>query len=249
VPERHYSPAEVSRLLGVSPKALRLWEARGLVAAHRLANGWRVFGRAEIARLTQVLALKALGLPLGRIGELLAGVGLDETLAAHEAVLEAQAAKSAKALATVRAARAKLASGAALSVDDLATLAKETAMTSDTQEMRNLFKPFIERHFTEAEQAEIKASAGPYDQAAVTRAWDGLFAEAKALMAADDVSSPAALDLARRWKEQASAFSTDAATQAKVRAVWNDAMADPNLAPKLPVDPAVFAFVRRIVKG
>ena len=247
--ERCYSPAEVSRLMGVSPKALRLWEARGLVTPRRLASGWRVFGHAEIARLTQVLALRALGLPLGRIAELLAGVGLDETLAAHEAVLEAQTAKAAKALATVRSARAKLAAGQALSVDDLATLAKETAMTSDTAEMGRLFKPFVERHFTEAERDAIKASAAPYDRDAVARVWDSLFAEAKALMAANDASSPRALDLARRWKEQASAFSVDAATQAKARAVWDEAMADPDVAPRLPVDPAVFAFMRRIVKG
>ena len=37
--ERHFSPAEVSRRLGVSPKALRLYEARGLVTAVRGQNG------------------------------------------------------------------------------------------------------------------------------------------------------------------------------------------------------------------
>ena len=61
--DRHFSPAEVSRRLGVSPKALRLYEARGLVTAVRTSNGWRAYGRAEIARLHQVLALKALRLP------------------------------------------------------------------------------------------------------------------------------------------------------------------------------------------
>ena len=35
----------------------------------------------------------------------------------------------------------------------------------------------------------------------------------------------------------------DPAVAAKVRAVWNDAMSDTKAAPKLPLNPEIFAFV------
>ena len=73
VTDRHLSPAEAARRLGVTQKALRLYESRGLVAPVRSATGWRTYGPAEMARLHQVLALKGLGLPLARIAELMQG--------------------------------------------------------------------------------------------------------------------------------------------------------------------------------
>ena len=70
---RHFSPAEAARRLGVSVKALRVYEQHGLVKPLRSQADWRAYGPEEMARLHQVLALKRLGLPLARIAELLAG--------------------------------------------------------------------------------------------------------------------------------------------------------------------------------
>jgi DNA-binding transcriptional MerR regulator len=249
-PQRFYSPAEVSRLLGVSPKALRLYEARGLVTAMRASNGWRVYGRAEIARLTQVLALKALRLPLARIAELINGVSLDQALAAHEQVLRRDAAQAARALRLVRTARGKLAAGEALSIDDLATLAKETVMTrkSTPKEMGELLMPFVARHFSDADLERTRQAAGDFDRDQVAKDWDLLLTEVKALMEAGDSTSPQAVSVARRWKAGVEAFSIEPEMQAKARAVWQDALADPETAPRLPIDPGVFAFVRQILQ-
>jgi DNA-binding transcriptional MerR regulator len=243
--ERHFGPAEVSRLLGVSSKALRLYEARGLIRAVRTSNGWRCFGRAEISRLTQVLALKALRLPLARIAELLnGGVTLDQVLAAHETALADDATQAMRALGLVRAARAKLAAGEALSVVDLATLAKETTMTlkSGQKELGQLLEPHVRSHFS---QAEIEVTARRlFDQEKIGLEWDALIAEAKALMAKGDPTSLEALDLARRWRAQVEQFTKgDPAVAARVQAVWTDAMADPTAAPALPLNPEIFAFM------
>jgi len=250
--ERHFSPAEVSRRLGVSPKALRLYEARGLVTAVRGQNGWRFYGQAEIARLHQVLALKALRLPLARIGDLLGGgrVGLDQILAAQESALADEAAHAQRALALVRAARARLRTGESLSIDDLATLAKETTMPlkSGQKELGQLLEPHVRGHFSEAEMAET--ARRPFDQEQIGQQWDALIAEAKALMAKGDPASPAARDLARRWKAQVEQFTQgDPGVTARVQAVWRDAMADPDAAPQLPLTPEVFAFIGEAMRA
>src|SRR6185312_8759781 len=129
--DRHFSPAEAAKRLGVSVKALRVYESHGLVKPLRSAADWRTYGPKEIARLHQIVALKRLGLTLARIGEVLkGGDALAAVLDLQERVLAREGVRVAKALQIVRAARAKLATGAALSVDDLTHLTKETTMTN-----------------------------------------------------------------------------------------------------------------------
>src|SRR3954466_8473127 len=115
------SPTEAARRFGVTVKALRLYESRGLLTPLRSKAGWRTYGPDQIARLHQILALKRLGLSLARIGELLAGPdALEAVLALQEQVLARDSEQLTRALALVRAARAKLKAGQALSIDDLA---------------------------------------------------------------------------------------------------------------------------------
>ncbi|MEY4765185.1 MAG: hypothetical protein RI907_1858 [Pseudomonadota bacterium] len=58
--------AEVCERYGVSPRALRFYETKGLLAPKRI-NGTRVYGRMDRARLTRILRAKALGTPLAEI--------------------------------------------------------------------------------------------------------------------------------------------------------------------------------------
>ena len=115
--------------------------------------------------------------------------------------------------------------------------------TKPTQtEMKKIFDPHIQKHFSDSEIEET--AKRPFDQEMVQRNWDALIAEAKRLMAIGDPASPAALDLARRWKAQVEEFTRgDAGVSQRVLAVWNDAMADPKSAPKLPLNPETFAFM------
>jgi len=246
--ERHLSPAETARRLGVSQKALRLYERHGLLQPLRTGSGWRVYGEKEIARLHQILSLKGLGLPLSKIAVLLSQrpVSLERLLEAQEQALSEEHGRVDRALGLVRKARAKLAAGNALSVDDLIQLTRETTMTMKEQreEMKAIFDPIIEKKFSKEELETLRTRS--YNQDEVSRAWDALFAEAKALMAKGDPTSPEAQDLARRWKTQVAAFTQgDAAIGAKARAVWNEAMANPDTAAKLPLNPEVFAFIEK----
>lgn len=86
------SPSEASRELGVSAKALRLYEQRGLIAPDRTTAGWRTYGPEEMARAAEIVALRALGLSLAQIGRVLAGdtEGLGQALAEHRSTLQDQ---------------------------------------------------------------------------------------------------------------------------------------------------------------
>ncbi len=65
--------AAVARLTGLTSRALRFYEARGLVTPLRSASGRRHYGPAELERLHQVMAMKRAGLTLGQIEKLGAG--------------------------------------------------------------------------------------------------------------------------------------------------------------------------------
>jgi hypothetical protein len=68
--------------------------------------------------------------------------------------------------------------------------------------------------------------------------------EAKVLMEKNDPGSPAAMDLARRWKGLIEEFTGgDEAVLGKLRGVWNEAFSDPSLAPKLPISRELMGFV------
>jgi DNA-binding transcriptional MerR regulator len=101
---RYLSPAEAAARLGVSAKALRLYEQRGLLAPARTAAGWRAYGPKQMALAAEIVALRGLGLSLAQAARVLTGDpdGLEPTLAAHQAALEARGRDLAGTAAAVR---------------------------------------------------------------------------------------------------------------------------------------------------
>jgi DNA-binding transcriptional MerR regulator len=84
------NPSAAAQRLGVSAKALRLYEQRGLVTPRRTAAGWRAYGPDEMARTAEIVNLRALGLSLSQIARVLGDdpQGLEPALASHQAALE-----------------------------------------------------------------------------------------------------------------------------------------------------------------
>jgi DNA-binding transcriptional MerR regulator len=84
------NPSEAAKRLGVSAKALRLYEQRGLIAPARTAAGWRAYGPDERARVAEIATLRELGLSLSQVAPLLGGDSgsLEPALAAHQSALE-----------------------------------------------------------------------------------------------------------------------------------------------------------------
>ena len=245
------TPAETARRFGVTIKALRVYEARGLLTPLRESAGatraqWRAYGPQQLARLHQILALKRMGLSLGRIGEILAGPDtLAAVLALQADALARDREKLSQALALVQQAQAKLAGGQPLSIDDLANLSKETVMTQpNAKELGKMLMPFADRHISPEEKAALKAKVTNREQ--IAEDWNGLMAEWQTLMRIGDPTSSAAQDMARRW----SAFLVqlpprDAELESKEKTIVKDAMNDPATAEKLTMYRKIGAFAEK----
>jgi DNA-binding transcriptional MerR regulator len=89
---RFLNSSEAASRLGVSVKALRIYEQRGLIAPIRTEAGWRAYGPGEMLRAAEIASLRALGLSLTQVARVLDGdsSGLELALAAHQAVLDDQ---------------------------------------------------------------------------------------------------------------------------------------------------------------
>ncbi len=108
------SVSEAARKLGVSPKALRIYEQHGLISPVRTEAGWRTYGPDTMDRAAEIAALRSLGLSLARIAAVLddRSDGLDEALADHQSRLEAEARRISDQVEQVRRMRNRLADGA-----------------------------------------------------------------------------------------------------------------------------------------
>lgn len=256
--DRHLSPAEVAKRFGISIKALRLYEEHGLLKPLRTANGttgaaWRIYGPDQIGRLVQILALKRVGFSLAQIGELLTDEdALDPILAFQERMLIEDGERIMRALALVRKARAKRASGETLSIDDLATLAQETVMTKKLtcEERKNIEAPFRQKHFTLEENASL--DKWKIDNRDRLKAIQELTEEAKALAVSGDATSVAAMDFARRYqanvKQLMGSGPTPLTTLApKFKALMDDVRSDPETSKKISPTPEVIDFIKKVM--
>lgn len=114
------SPSETARQLGISTKALRIYEERGLLRPMRTTAGWRAYGPDEIRRAREIVELRALGLTLAEVARVIGGdaTALARALGQHEAALVAQANRLQSTLDNVRRHRAELESGTSPSATD-----------------------------------------------------------------------------------------------------------------------------------
>ncbi|MEK7919737.1 MerR family transcriptional regulator [Burkholderia contaminans] len=112
---RGLSASEAAMRLGVSAKALRLYERQGLVTPGRTVAGYRAYGPDDLARAAEIAALRALGLSLAQVANVLGGDArsLSDALATHEAALESGIQDLVGKVDRVRAIRADLAPAAA----------------------------------------------------------------------------------------------------------------------------------------
>jgi DNA-binding transcriptional MerR regulator len=139
------STAECARRAGLTVRALRVYERRGLLKPGRSGKGWRLYGPAELQRLNVIVTLKAFGLSLAQIGALLktSPPPLAAVLQMQLRACRAKRDEADNALEFVQAALATIESGRPLALDELCNLTRSMEMRSHPAVARELINEEI----------------------------------------------------------------------------------------------------------
>jgi DNA-binding transcriptional MerR regulator len=151
--------AEAARSLGVSVKALRLYENKGLILPTRTEAGYRQYSLEDLRSAQDVVALRALGLSLAQIGRALEGdaAATDQALALRETELGIQFSAMQRASERLRELRHNLAHGPVNRPGDLA----DALCTNSVTVSFKLPWPWGGEQFTLAGFAPLTYLVGP----------------------------------------------------------------------------------------
>lgn len=169
------SIAAVASAAGVSTRTLRHYDAIGLLVASRHANGYRVYGDADLLRLQRILVMRELGMSLTQIGEVLAGDADDvAALRGHLQHLREQAQRLDRQIASVQR--------------TLQSIEKEERLMAT-----DMFDGFDHSQY----QEEVEQRWGEQAWADGDRWWRGLSGDSKQAFAQEHVDIAAAWAAAR----------------------------------------------------
>lgn len=203
---------EVVRRTGLTSRALRFYEARGLITPLRTQSGRRWFGPEELERIHQIVALKKAGLSLGDIKRLFnrKPIDLAAMLGAQRSRLGEQAAEITSAIGLIDTALSRIGRGEPLDAETLCSLIRDgdKLMTEQAQ----AWKDVIDRYYTPEEQAEWRermADAPEFSQQEYLDQWRALSARIEAALPLEP-DSEAALAFVREWFVLLEPFSRSA---------------------------------------
>lgn len=239
--------AEVARRTGISARALRFYEARGLLKPLRTASGRRHYGPGELATLHQILALKRAGLTLAQVQRLLDSrtVDLAGLIDAQLAVLEQQSAAIARSRALLLETKSRVERSEPLDVATFCSLIEQGERQMDKKAQ---WDTLASRYLTETERADFATTMADvpagFDQAGYAAQWKELGGRIKAALPLDP-GSAAAQAFVAEWKALLAPFNAVAtpAMQAGVQRMYADmgnwhGEADPGF------DAEVFQFIQ-----
>ena len=207
--------AAVTRLTGLTARALRFYEARGLVEPLRTASGRRHYDAAALERLNLILSLKKAGLTLAQIQRLTAHrrIALNGLITAQLDHLEAQARRISEAQALLISVKSRIDRGEPIDAETFCSLIRNEQQ-ENTSMSQDQWKAVTDRYFTPEEQAEWGEKMGAlgedFDQDAYAAQWKALGDEIKAALPMDPAGDAAA-EFVRRWYALLKPF-TDIAT-------------------------------------
>ncbi|HET9160375.1 MAG TPA: MerR family transcriptional regulator [Caulobacteraceae bacterium] len=250
-----FGPGQTARRLGVSTKALRVYEREGLVVPHRAESGWRLYGPAQIARLHQIIVLRDLGLSLKSIKTLLGSRSpLRDVLRLQRERLDAQQEKIRRAIELIERAQRQLDEGRDLSLDDLATLTQQTVIqpSADNKTFAARLEALIieEDPTGEASRAfdQVKKDLGPIDADAKAKL-KAMMAELARLVQVGDVNSESAKAIVRRMRSRTAGVRPPPQKELIFNA-YAKAIAEMQARSQpVPLDPAVLEFFGQVARG
>ena len=183
---------EVARRTGLTLRALRFYEARGLVRPLRSEGGRRLYGRGELARLNAAVALKRAGFSLTQIAGLLGDrpVDLARLVAAQIVAIDARATEIADARALLLTVQSRIDRGEPIDVATLCSLIEK----GSTMEHEN-WKTVGDRYLSAEAKADFAATAGTMcavsDQTDYAAKWTDLAGRIEAALPLDPTTAAA----------------------------------------------------------
>lgn len=188
-------------LAGVTVRTLHHYDRIGLLKPQRSSSGYRLYGRYELERLEQIVALRSIGIPLKQIGPILDSSALTEALPRQRALLEEKRRLIDEAIGAIRAAESSLRAGRRPDAAILAKIIEVMEMQNDNNWMEKYYS-------SEANEAirERQATFTPEMQAKAQKDWQDLFHEIETALN-EDPASERAQGLGRRWKALVAGFT------------------------------------------
>ena len=203
---------EVVRRTGLTSRALRFYEARGLITPMRTGSGRRWFGSEELERIQRIVALKKAGLSLGDIKLLLdrEPIDLAALLGAQRRRLAEQAEEIADAIELIDMASSRIGGGEPLDAATLCSLIRDGEKLMSNQAMA--WQEVVDQYYTAEEQVEWcerMADAPAFCRAAYQAKWRALSDRIEASLPLDS-GSASALAFVREWFTLLEPFSRNA---------------------------------------
>lgn len=121
---KNLNASEAAARLGVSAKALRLYEQKGLLTPKRTTAGYRIYSTDDMVRAAKIVALRDLGLSLTQVVKVFGGdsKSLQAALSAHEASLQEEKHQLMQRIDKVRSLQSSLMDGQLPNSQDLNTV-------------------------------------------------------------------------------------------------------------------------------
>lgn len=231
---------DVAERTGVSAKALRLYEKRGLLKpAMYSASGYRLYDEDSLRRLMQIVLLKRGGFSLTEIGVLLernAEAGA-HVLVSRIASLEREVSVKTQSLKALRMMAKRLDSAGSIDVDELTG-----AIRMNTH---------LDVKLTEAERKAMRERAeqlGEQGMEEAQKAWTELIGRVRAAMdAGTPPEDPSVQELGRRWNELVEAATgNDAGFRRKIRDAYRE---QPDAMLAQGMDMAMFRYIGQAMQA
>ena len=199
--------AEVARLTGLTSRALRFYEARGLVTPLRTASGRRHYGPAELERLHQIVAMKRAGLTLAQIHAMTAGrrIDLRALVAAQVEVLSDREREIAGARALLEDILSRIDRSEPIDVATFCSLIRQGAITMSQDKWAEVQQRYMSEEQRAAYEQALAALPADFDHAAHHARWKDLDRRIVAALPMDP-ASPQAQAFLDEWDAQVAPF-------------------------------------------
>ena len=238
---------DVARRTGLTSRALRFYEARGLLKPLRTYSGRRLYGGGELERIQQILALKRAGLSLAQIGRLTERGAMDlrSLVDAQLKTIEERKAELDEARALLLSIKSRIDRGEPVDAETFCSLIREGDRIMQPED----WKKVTDRYFSDEEKAHWAEHPpqGDFDQAEYSRKWADLGKRVEAAIphGPDSAEAQALFD---EWQQLLAPFTAVATPQMMQGATrfyermdeWKGEV------PNAPFTPEAFGFIQEI---